>query len=102
MGTLSTVLVQDTKVVAFIGIVAVTILLFQRHLRTRKLLPLPPKPAGWPLIGNTVEFIAAAKRGEMHLLLQKWANQHGEIIRVQIGPVTNFYLNSDRAVKVGL
>lgn len=35
----------------------------------------------------------------MHLLLQKWAKDHGEIMRVQIGPVTNYYLNSDKAVK---
>lgn len=36
----------------------------------------------------------------MHLLVQKWALEHGEIIRVQLGPVTNHYLNSDKAVKV--
>ncbi|CZR59874.1 related to O-methylsterigmatocystin oxidoreductase [Phialocephala subalpina] len=99
MGILRILSLQDGKLVAIIGIVAVVIILFQRHLQNRGLLPLPPKPAGWPLIGNTLEFIAAAKKGEMHLLLQKWAKQHGEIIRVQIGPVTNFYLNSDRAVK---
>jgi hypothetical protein len=52
------------------------------------------------IIGNIVEFITAAKDGAMHLLLAKWAQKYGEIIRVQVGAVTNFYLNSNHAVKV--
>lgn len=71
-----------------------------RFLQRCNKLPLPPQPPGWPLIGNTIEFIRAANRGEMHLLLQRWAEEYGEVMRVQVGPMTNYYLNSPEAVKV--
>src|SRR5882724_3563395 len=32
-----------------------------KFLGTRGQLPLPPKPKGLPIIGNTIEFISAAK-----------------------------------------
>lgn len=70
------------------------------HVRNRRKLPLPPKPRGLPVLGNTIDFVRAAKKNEIHLLLQKWAEQYGEIMRVQVGPMTSYYLNSDQAVKV--
>lgn len=72
-----------------------------RCFQDRK-LPLPPKPPGLPLIGNTIEFVMAANKGAMHLLLGQWAERYGEIVRVQVGPMTSYYLNSDEAVKVRL
>lgn len=36
----------------------------------------------------------------MHLLLQKWAEEYGEILRLNLGPVTAYYVSSDVAVKV--
>lgn len=70
------------------------------HIKSRRRLPLPPKPRGLPVFGNTIDFVQAAKKNEIHLLLQKWAEQCGEIMRVQVGPMTSYYLNSDQAVKV--
>lgn len=52
------------------------------------------------MIGNTIDFVQAAKKNEIHLLLQDWAEEYGEIMRVQVGPMTSYYLNSDQAVKV--
>jgi hypothetical protein len=56
-----------------------------KFIRTRGQLPLPPKPKGLPIIGNTIEFVLAAKGNTMHLLLQKWAKEYGEVIRVKLG-----------------
>lgn len=70
------------------------------RIKNRRRLPLPPKPRGFPVLGNTIDFVQAAKKKEIHLLLQKWAEQYGEIMRVQVGPMTSYYLNSDQAVKV--
>lgn len=72
------------------------------YLQNRRRLPLPPKPRGLPVLGNTIDFVQAAKKNEIHLLLQKWAEQYGEIMRVQVGPMTSYYLNSDQAVKVSV
>lgn len=70
------------------------------YIINRRRLPLPPQPRGLPVLGNTIDFVQAAKKNEIHLLLQKWAEQYGEIMRVQVGPMTSYYLNSDQAVKV--
>lgn len=63
-------------------------------------LPLPPKPPGIYLLGNLVEMIKAAKNDTVHLLMKRLADEHGEIFRFQVGPVTEYFLNSDQAVKV--
>ncbi|GME28030.1 cytochrome P450 [Neofusicoccum parvum] len=41
----------------------------------------------------------AGKEGTLHLLMEKWARQHGEIFRVRSGIVTEYFINSDKAVK---
>jgi hypothetical protein len=61
---------------------------------------LPPSPPGIPILGNLVEFVKHAKQASQHLLLQRWAEEYGDIIGVKIGPMTEYYLSSDRAVKV--
>lgn len=70
------------------------------YIRDRRKLPLPPQPRGLPLVGDTIDFVKAAKNNEIHLLLQQWAEQYGEVMRVQVGPLTSYYMNSDQAVKV--
>ena len=65
----------------------------------RQLLPLPPGPSGIPLVGNLFDVLRAAKIGEQHLLFEKWAREYGELYRVKIGPITQFMVNSDVAVK---
>jgi hypothetical protein len=62
--------------------------------------PLPPRPRGSLLLGNLLEVTKASKESLQHLLMHTWAREHGEIFRVRLGPVTNYFLNSDRAVKV--
>lgn len=63
-------------------------------------LPLPPSPPGIPLLGNLIEFVQDAKKASQHLLLQRWAEEYGDIIGVKIGPMTEYYISSDLAVKV--
>src|ERR1700712_2166622 len=92
-------LIEGRGLLVTAGFLFVCLLLWEKFFKNKGELPLPPKPPGYPLLGNAVEFIKAAKKGRMHLLLEKWAREHGELIRVQIGPVTNFYINSDRCVK---
>lgn len=88
--------------VVFLSVVVVGLCIYVvfSHIKNRRRLPLPPKPRGLPVLGNTIDFVQAAKKNEIHLLLQKWAEQYGEIMRVQVGPMTSYYLNSDQAVKV--
>ena len=61
-------------------------------------LPLPPAPAGYPIVGNLVDMAKAGPQA--HLQLFKWAQEHGEIFRIRVGPITEYFLNSDMAVKV--
>lgn len=76
-------------------------MLWQNDLSKKGQLPLPPGPAGIPLLGNIADIVRESKKGQQHLLIQQWARKYGDIFKVQIGPHTEYYLNSDRAVKVG-
>lgn len=60
---------------------------------------MPPKPTGVPLLGNALDVIGSTKTSSQHLLFGKYAREHGEIVRVQIGPFTQYFINSDEAVK---
>ncbi|KAH7089851.1 cytochrome P450 [Paraphoma chrysanthemicola] len=71
----------------------------QQWIQDRKKLPLPPKAPGLPIVGSLPDILAATKVGQQHLLFGKWARQYGEIVRVQAGPFTQYFLNSDAAVK---
>ena len=62
-------------------------------------LPLPPSPPGSWLAGNLFELGQAVKQKRQHHLIAKWAREHGEVLRIRAGPVVQYYLNSDRAVK---
>ncbi|KAI5212373.1 cytochrome P450 [Aureobasidium subglaciale] len=70
-----------------------------RYRNERDLLPLPPQPPGSFFVGNMTEVIAASKIGQQHLLFERWAREHGEIYRVRVGPFTEYFINSDAAVK---
>lgn len=90
----------QTISVAILLIVALAGYAFWSRMQNSSKLPLPPQPPGIPLLGNLPEFLKALAANKPHILLAKWAQEYGEIIRVQVGPVTEYYLNSDRAVKV--
>lgn len=96
--------VHTNASVAFLALVFLGLCIYAAvsYVHNRRKLPLPPKPLGLPVLGNTIDFVRAAKKNEIHLLLQQWAEQYGEIMRVQVGPMTSYYLNSDQAVKVGI
>ncbi|KAH7143558.1 cytochrome P450 [Dactylonectria macrodidyma] len=74
-------------------------MLCRNCLSRKALLPLPPGPTGIPLLGNIVDVVRESKKGQQHLLIQQWARKYGDVFKVQIGPHTEYYLNSDRAVK---
>src|SRR5689334_75044 len=99
------VTIQSAELAKF-GLIACGVLLFGvfifQNISKKHELPLPPQPPGWPLLGNTVDMMKAGKNGELHLQLEKWARQYGEICRVRVGLVTEFFINSDKAVKVGM
>lgn len=71
----------------------------QQWNKNRNKLPLPPAPPGLPLLGNALEVLESTKSGSQHLLFEKYARDHGEIVRVQVGPFTQYFINSDEAVK---
>ncbi|KAF4816652.1 Cytochrome P450 monooxygenase yanC [Colletotrichum siamense] len=56
---------------------------------------LPPAPKGYPFLGNLMDVLSAG--GLLHLKMIAWAREHGEIIRVVLGPNTEYVINSDRA-----
>lgn len=63
-------------------------------------LPLPPQVKGNLILGNLSDIFKASSETLQHLLVQDWAREYGEVLRVRLGPVTEYFLNSDRAVKV--
>lgn len=72
---------------------------YHSRTQTSKLLPLPPGPSGYPLIGNLPTVLSRAKVGSQHFLFQQWAQTYGPIYKVHIGPFTQYMVNSDVAVK---
>lgn len=85
---------------ALLTVPVVYLLSWMRHwLQDRGKLPLPPKPPGVPLLGNAVDVIRSGKTGSLHLLFGQYARDHGEIVRLQVGPFTQYFINSDEAVK---
>lgn len=52
------------------------------------------------VLGNLSEIMKASMDNLQHPLVQGWAREHGEVIRVRLCPGTEYFLNSDRAVKV--
>ncbi|KAL4733871.1 cytochrome P450 [Aspergillus similis] len=85
---------------AFCGLLGAALFAFLwGHPTGARRLPLPPQPKGDIILGNLSEVIAASKESMQHLLMHRWAHEHGEVFRVRLGPVTEYFLNSDRAVK---
>jgi cytochrome P450 len=70
-----------------------------QRLSGKKKLPLPPRPSGVPLLGNALDVIRSTRTSSQHLLFEQYAREHGEIVRVQVGPFTQYFINSDQAVK---
>ncbi|OAG07382.1 cytochrome P450 [Paraphaeosphaeria sporulosa] len=75
------------------------LLQLQRWLEGRGKLPLPPKPPGIPFLGNAIDVLRSTKSNSQHLLFGQYARDYGEIFHVQVGPFTQYFINSDEAVK---
>ncbi|KAJ4309594.1 hypothetical protein N0V94_008858 [Neodidymelliopsis sp. IMI 364377] len=75
------------------------LLKFRQWFQDRGKLPLPPKPPGLPFIGNALDVLGSTKTGSQHLLFGSYAQKYGEIVRVKVGPFTQYFINSDEAVK---
>jgi hypothetical protein len=88
--------VQILGAIFLIGLV-----LYRSISQRKKNSKLPPRPPGLPMIGNIPQFAAAAKKSEIHLQLEDWAREYGDIFRVKLGPVELYYINTAAAVKVG-
>jgi len=74
--------------------------LIVKRASSKHKLPLPPKPPGLFLIGNLLDVKSAAEAKTLHELFGRWALEYGDIYRIKVGPVTHYFLNSDKAVKV--
>ena len=85
-------------ILCIIGALYVTL---QQKSSGLKSLPLLPQPRGSLILGNMPEVIKESPVTLQHLLMQKWAREYGEVFRVRFGLVTEYFLNSDRAIKVG-
>jgi hypothetical protein len=72
------------------------------YTKNKDKLPLPPQPPGNLILGNLSEVMQETQKCLQHFLMEKWARTYGEIYRVRVGPVTNYFLNSDHAVKVSV
>lgn len=87
--------VARQKLLVF-GLLACLIVLavtkIEKVVRERKLLPLPPMPPGFPLVGNLPQLQKAGKTREEHLLFQRWAEEYGPLYRVKIGLFTQYVL----------
>ncbi|USP80423.1 cytochrome P450 [Curvularia clavata] len=88
----------------FQRLLSITILAFllfklQKWFQAKNKIPLPPRPAGLPFLGNMLDILSATKIGQQHLLFTDWARRYGEIVRVEAGPFTEYFINSDSAVK---
>jgi cytochrome P450 len=75
------------------------LLKFRQWFQDRNKLPLPPKPPGLPFIGNALDVLSSTKTGSQHLLFGTYARNYGEIVRVKVGPFTQYFINSDEAIK---
>lgn len=76
-----------------LGLLALALFLWTSSGSMKK--NLPPVPKGYPFLGNLLDVISAG--GLLHLKMISWAQEHGEIIRVVLGPNTEYVINSDRA-----
>ena len=94
-------LASDVSNSVYLIVIAITLIGFGlwRQYRTTSHVNLAPQPPGLPLLGNLPEFIKAASRKELHLLIEKWHRTYGDLIRVKLGPVTLHFVGSDVAVK---
>lgn len=75
--------VSGNATVIFLSLFPLSLCIYSvfSYLQNRRKLPLPPKPRGLPVLGNTIDFVQAAKKNEIHLLLQKWEEQYGDYAR---------------------
>ncbi|KAF2854958.1 cytochrome P450 [Plenodomus tracheiphilus IPT5] len=91
----------DVSPWTFVGLIAFSLILYRLQLwvQDRNKLPLPPQPPGLPILGNMVDIIGATNKAQQHLLFEQWAREYGEVVRVEAGPFTEYFLNSDASVK---
>lgn len=92
-------LLLDPTILIGLAVLAISIVYWDLITKRHK-LPLPPKPPGLPIIGQGPAIVNAAKKNELHLLFNGWAREYGDIFRVEIGPIEEYFINSDWAVKV--
>lgn len=86
--------------VSFVCIALIALGVYHAIQRRKYTARLPPQPTALPFIGNIHQFAAAASKKSLHLQLEQWARKYGDIFRVQLGPISIYYLNTDVAVKV--
>lgn len=93
---------SNLTLLTLVGTIFVSYFVFSyvsRKWRSRSSLPLPPKPPGVPIVGNLPDILKATSKHAQHLLFFDWAKKYGEVFRVQAGPVEEYFINSDKAVK---
>jgi Cytochrome P450 len=80
---------------------AVLLVIFVTYVSTRRRPPkgfrLVPGPRGLPLVGNTLQ--VPPTRAEKKFF--EWAQEYGELYRIQMGWYDWVFVNSDVATKAG-
>ncbi|PVH92610.1 cytochrome P450 [Periconia macrospinosa] len=82
-----------------IAVITFLVSKLQKWVQTKNKVPLPPQPPGLPFLGNMLDILSATKIGQQHLLFENWARKYGEVVRVEAGPFTQYFINSDSAAK---
>ncbi|KAL3475771.1 cytochrome P450 [Aspergillus californicus] len=67
------------------AVAALGVALWQRYTSSKP-PPLPPQPRGSLVFRNLSEVVKASRQTLQHLLIQSWVREHGEILRVRLGP----------------
>ncbi|KAJ4308418.1 hypothetical protein N0V84_012115 [Fusarium piperis] len=59
----------------------------------------PPGPPGWPVLGNILDIVSAAKAKRLHYLFEEWANKYGDVMLIRSGVEDEYYVNTRPAVR---
>ncbi|KAM5350215.1 hypothetical protein ACJ41O_006720 [Fusarium nematophilum] len=81
-----------------LAILAITLVILRPLFSSSGKNP-PPGPPGWPVLGNILDIVSAAKAKRLHYLFEGWANKYGDVMLVRSGVEDEYYVNTRRAAR---
>ena len=73
-----------------IAILAFLLFKLQKWFQAKNKIPLPPRPAGLPFLGNMLDILSATKIGQQHLLCTDF--HLGLVVHLGIRSLASAYL----------